>query len=428
MKNIELSFFRALLPHFIKRLLVKSMSTSYERYLESRCRISLFKYRYFQKLDTYSSTLRAAIFVPDLSIWDVLAPIYRELVKHNNVTVDVFSFQRVDISITRDQKDHEFFFAERGIPFRYLTPENEREIDWKNYDFSVFALGRGAYPQSLKIEKMLRKNRTVYLAYGFLLGNHEKQQFNSLDQKGAWKILAANDFEFCRYQRYAKGYNRVTLVGYTRFEEIEYFQLLRGENKRKQVVWAPHWTVGVGTHNQFGTFDRLMETLLLTIKQNLDIDFWFLPHPNLCDRLFVNKLMSKDDYQIFLDELKALPNTKYDASLTASELIAKSDGMITDSISFLADYLKTTSPLLFLARKDRRLLNEVGEAVIGSHYHAHSETDITNFLDIVRGTSQDFKFNSRQIVFSQLKTSLKKRPSCYVAQLLSGKVSNSDLN
>ena len=58
--------------------------------------------------------------------------------------------------------------------------------------------------------------------------------------------------------------------------------------------------------------------------------------------------------------------------------------MITDSVSFLAEYLPSGNPLYFADREDRAKLSDVGEGIIDSYYSGKDSADMRKFVtDVV---------------------------------------------
>lgn len=65
-------------------------------------------------------------------------------------------------------------------------------------------------------------------------------------------------------------------------------------------------------------------------------------------------------------------------------MFLRSSGMITDSVSFLAEYLPSQRPLLFLNRPDRATFSGTGERIIEAHYSGNGIDDIRDFVQQVR--------------------------------------------
>ncbi|UNM06420.1 MAG: CDP-glycerol glycerophosphotransferase family protein [Holosporaceae bacterium] len=98
----------------------------------------------------------------------------------------------------------------------------------------------------------------------------------------------------------------------------------------------------------FGTFDRNFSFFKEYIKKNESILFCLKPHPNLKRALINTGFLSYDQYENYMNELISFQNVFLYDEGSYIELFKHSDAMITDSVSFLSEYLPANKPLLFL--------------------------------------------------------------------------------
>lgn len=163
----------------------------------------------------------------------------------------------------------------------------------------------------------------------------------------------------------------------------------------KKVIFAPHHSfLGYGGI-KYSTFARNAWFLLYLAKKYQDkVSFIYKPHPNLRVRAVEAGLFENyEEYDAYMEEWGGLPNAKVVQEKDYIDIFATSDGMIMDSISFIAEYLYVNKPLLFLQR-DGQAFNELGKEVIRAHYLEWGEDylAIETFLqDVIINGNDDRK-------------------------------------
>ena len=87
------------------------------------------------------------------------------------------------------------------------------------------------------------------------------------------------------------------------------------------------------------------------------------------------------------------------------ELFKSSDALIHDCGSFMAEYLVTNKPVLFLEKNNYKMpLNEFGKLCLNQHYIARKKQTIITFLDdVVLGSNDPMKEQRLAFVNNELK-------------------------
>ena len=94
----------------------------------------------------------------------------------------------------------------------------------------------------------------------------------------------------------------------------------------------------------------------------------FKPHPTLRTKAVLAGIFKDDsEWEDYIKQWEDLENAAYVNDGMYQDLMCKSDAMILDSISFLAEYMYTSHPMLFLKRKEQRF-NEFGKLVVEQLY------------------------------------------------------------
>jgi len=343
--------------------------------------------------------LRCAFLVADTTLWDVYAPIYKKMQNSVDFELIVIAFERQDISSDKTGENVLSFFNSINIEPEMQGFDCEPIVPLSSFDLDVvfYTLGSAAYPEQYKIENVSLYSLTCYLSYGFLLVDQKNYQFNQPFHHAAWTVFASTERELRHYDDYSvRLESNARLVGYPKFDIYDSVEI--ATPNRPLIIWAPHWSIGdIYPALNFGTFDTNFSEFLDYIKSNPQIDFVFKPHPNL--RYATEKLdlgFSGEGFLGYVDQLNELSNVEVNFHGDYFKLFANSSAMVTDSVSFLAEYLPTSKPLLFLDRKDRAVMSEVGEELISIHYSsANSFEHVTSFIDNVVIAGIDSKRTAR---------------------------------
>jgi len=117
--------------------------------------------------------------------------------------------------------------------------------------------------------------------------------------------------------------------------------------KPLRVIWAPHHSYGASWLN-FGHFTDQKDSMLEYAKSHPEIDFVLRPHPFLFGTLTGRDLMTPEELSDWRSSWDALPNTFTDVDGPFTSLALASDAMITDGVSFIAEYpLVTSKPVIY---------------------------------------------------------------------------------
>lgn len=170
----------------------------------------------------------------------------------------------------------------------------------------------------------------------------------------------------------------------------------------KKVIIAPHHSFLGYAGIAFSTFKSNAHFLFyLAEKYEKRVSFILKPHPSMRVRAVEAGVFADyAEYDEYIRKWNALPNAKVVREADYLDLFETSDGMIMDSISFLAEYLYVNKPLLFLRRKGQAF-NELGKCIIESHYSANGEDykGIEDFLKNIVINQNDYMQEKRTAVF-----------------------------
>lgn len=254
-----------------------------------------------------------------------------------------------------------------------------------------------------------------YVSYGYNISNSYSYHYNNRRINSAWKNFVATREDYRELMLYSKscGVNAV-LTGYPKldayskpFEQCKIPQKL--DNGNPIVIYAPHWTI-VHNHepNDLGTFDIYYKYFLNLAKKYTNINWCIKPHPGLADNLAHHNIMSYNDYSDYLNEINNLPNGYCEIGGEYIDLFRKSSLMIMDSASFIAEYLPSGNPCIFLVKPSRNQetymdgFSFLGRKILSKYYLVHNKEELTKYFHMIMIDKQDPLKEERMKLQSEL--------------------------
>jgi hypothetical protein len=137
-----------------------------------------------------------------------------------------------------------------------------------------------------------------------------------------------------------------------------------------KMMWAPHHSYSPAWLN-FGNFAAMFQDMLTFATANPTVDVLLRPHPLMFRTLLDREVIPVAVLEEWLEQWNALPNTAIDADDDVALLFGAADLMITDGISFLAEYpLATNKPGIFFENAGHWVLSELGELAASANIRA----------------------------------------------------------
>lgn len=252
----------------------------------------------------------------------------------------------------------------------------------------------------------------TYIPYGFMIAENENQnfvyhQYNQILHNVAWKNFEESRTAVEMARKYAYvGDNNAVYTGYPKMDmfyeeqntqEDIWNKLTKcsGNPKTKRIIYAPHHTLDENEPVHFSTFaDNYMLMLELAEKYQEETVWVFKPHPQLKYKAIKAGIFADiSEWNEYEEKWKNLKNADIMEEGMYSEMFRKSDAMILDSVSFLAEYLYVGKPLLLLECNGQRF-NDFGKLLVEIHYRAQGadKNVIEKFItEIVIGENDEKK-------------------------------------
>lgn len=267
----------------------------------------------------------------------------------------------------------------------------------------------GSVPDALRTPETSTK-RICYIPYTLDLTEDSKQTLNLEMHHAAWRIFVPSELhvKYFREKSLIGGRNAVA-VGHPGLDSIVDRLPSGGEwpiaesANTYRVIWAPHHSIN-SSWLGFATFPFVYKDILTLARKEQHIQFVFRAHKLLFRIIEQSGVMTSEEFGNFLEDWRALPNACIDTSADYRDLFAASDLLLTDGISFLAEYQVVGKPIIFVERDGHSPFNIFGKRVYQGLYIVRSGSEAVNrVLEFCNGADDILK-NVRAEIASEMTT------------------------
>lgn len=229
---------------------------------------------------------------------------------------------------------------------------------------------------------------TCYVPYSIPTVNYEftyNLDFHNL----VWKIFSETEIhlKMASEKQRNKGINRI-VSGYPGFDPFLINKKPKDiwNNKNptlKKIIWTPHHLMNeLSKVSNFLEYYEFFLELAGTYKDKLQIAF--NPHPLLRIKLENDPNWGKEKTDNYFNKWVNLENGQFGDGYYI-DLFITSDALIHDSGSFMAEYLFTGKPTLFMVRDESIMdyWNDFGEKTVAVHYQSRNQKQVIDFIENV---------------------------------------------
>lgn len=278
------------------------------------------------------------------------------------------------------------------------------------------------YPETMKIDNLPSNILFAYIPYGeFLESDLSDNLYNFGWNERIWKIFCSTKDYLLNSSKLSKvGSSNVILSGSARMDSLinhvpsddDYHWIYEKSKNKKRIIWAPHHTLarpGMDEIVTYSTFDKNYKFFYEFAKNNPDIEWVLRPHPLLKEILSeVNTYMKIEGIvdNTFVEDYffkwNSLPNAVVHEDLDYMDLFATTDALITDCVSFKAEFLFANKPGLILTRDNVKY--EGYKKTITDAWYIENGADfnkITEFIDDVVVNENDYLKERREEIFKE---------------------------
>lgn len=334
--------------------------------------------------------------------------LYNKLKNQENFTPQIVLYPQIDVLINKDnasieaQLNKEYkFFKEQNFETTFGYIKN-KYISIKRFKPDiVFYEQPYGLPQEYSIKNVSKFALCMYTPYGYeildTLDNYT-QHFH----KRLHTYFVENEYQVSRYEMYSpKNKENCVVTGCIKMEMLDNATIVENKNTNKiNIIYAPHHSLEQDSL-MFATFlDSGKYLLEFAKKHRNEINWIFKPHPRLKYSLIMNNLMTESEVNTYYSKWENLGTIHNTGNYF--DIFKNSDAMITDSISFLAEYLPTNKPIIQLTNPKHYPYNKIGNTIEKVLYKAYSQEEFKQIFDNVILSKNDYLKDNRTSIISEI--------------------------
>jgi hypothetical protein len=193
---------------------------------------------------------------------------------------------------------------------------------------------------------------------------------------------------------YKKRYQARNCIGLGNPKIDGFFDLQPQPQHKRTIIYAPHHTFL--KYPFAATFEwNGRDILRLAQETSHEINWILKPHPNFADALVSELVMTETEKNRYFDDWRTIGSI-HDGGSYYQDFV-NSSLLITDSISFLAEYLPTGKPVIHLRSKYMKLpFSLLGRQIIAAYYQAWTLNDFYKIFNEIIMVGNDPLFTKRQ--------------------------------
>lgn len=168
------------------------------------------------------------------------------------------------------------------------------------------------------------------------------------------------------------------------------------EPEKIKMIYAPHHSFERQGLN-FATFAENGKFILELAKKYPETTWVFKPHPRFKQALIVNNIMEKTEIEQYFKEWENIGKVYTQGNYF--DIFRTSDGMISDCLSFKAEYLPTNKPLICPTNSKAFRYNEIGEKLSAVTYCTNSNKELEEtFKSVIINKNDPQKVKREEIL------------------------------
>ncbi|WP_331255310.1 hypothetical protein [Candidatus Bealeia paramacronuclearis] len=196
-------------------------------------------------------------------------------------------------------------------------------------------------------------------------------------------------------KRYKFPPNRVHVSGYQTYKNVRdrmsESQDQSGTDKKETILWLPRWYLSYANKSLFeggSTFLSYHYFFYNYAKEHPEINFIIRPHILLFSFPVQQKFLSQEDFDAIFERLASLKNvtiSRHDNIPLINDIL-KSDIVISDGTSALAEVVVADKPIIYLSNgwNNEFNSNQLSREFKNYIYFAYSPPEIFSFIEEIR--------------------------------------------
>ena len=169
--------------------------------------------------------------------------------------------------------------------------------------------------------------------------------------------------------------NRVQYFKNIGYPSLSRYFSIEPVDKFSRILWTPRWSYDpiLGGSNYL----KYKDTILKIKEDYHDYDITFRPHPLLFGELKTKSLMTENEIDDYLNQLKQ-SDIRYDTDSPLFDTLKETDVLITDYSSIMIEFFLTGRPIIYCDGGIE--LNKEYAHLAKGMYIAHNENEIMSYL------------------------------------------------
>ena len=321
------------------------------------------------------------------------------------VRLDVLKNKYKKLDYVKEIQDSYKFFKELGMNVDYaFDVKSKKFINLNKFKPDIIF-----YEQPWQIAKIhqLPETSKFSLAFCNSYGSNitaGSNEYSGLLYKDVCTYFLDNNFAKEFLIEKGLDENRLTVAGQLKLDTyqkpIDQSNIIWKTNGKKRIIWAPHHSFYDKSVLRYGTFDWNFKFLYEYAKEHQEFEFILKPHPLLKKQIINQNIMTVEEMNKYFEDWAQLPNAQVFEYNGYFDMFRTSDVMITDSSSFLYEYLPTGKPIIHLINKKSVGYNIFGQKIIKGYYKAFNTEDISLLINKLLVDCDDNLYDLRQDIIN----------------------------
>ncbi len=352
-------------------------------------------------LRSKNKPLNVLFLVRENSKWSYQS-LYELFLKDDNfnpvVAVSVLTLVHDGKDKTRSNLEESYnFFKSKAMNVVYAY-KNGEYVDLKEFNPDIIFYDEPwDLPEIHKPKYVSDFALTCYSSYSYLLVPYKEEFFVDFYNSLFCYFSEDDNVYDWYYSCNRRKINNCFKTGYIKFDEylnnssIKDYSEWKNPEKYK-IIYAPHHSfenkgINIATFRENGKF------ILELAKKYPQTTWIFKPHPRFEHRILRSGIMTRDELNNYFDEWEKVAKIYQNGDYI--RLFAQSDLMITDSSSFLAEYLYTKKPLIRPVNKNQTPFNKTGNEIIKAYYNVFNNEELEKTFSEIVINKNDYKAQQR---------------------------------
>ena len=317
--------------------------------------------------------IRVAFLVNENSKWNA-QELYNLMEQSEYFEPFVLVTLLYDVHIGKDktrnniQENYDFFTKRNIKVYKAYNEKEHKYIDLKEFSPDiVFYQQPWSISNEQNIESICDSAICCYYLYGVSIFETD------IEDMPFHKKLFKEFIQYDNGQIKSDSQKRYKLIGFPKLDIYKHLKI--SNNKTNTIIYSCHFGYNPKNAINIGTFPWSGIEMLQFAKAHPQYKWIFKPHPNLKNTLYQDKKYGKDFADKYFEEWTQIAQVKDKGNYYKE--FANSDLLISDSCSFLLEYMPTLKPIIRLTNKKTKMkFSKLGKLISQGLYQV---TDFNQF-------------------------------------------------